>query len=62
MEKTIPHDIKFQVSESVQQVTGTGEHMLPLEYLVKDDPIKEAAHPRAWLTACMFLAAYVFVV
>jgi hypothetical protein len=43
VEKAIPHHIEFQVMEVIRWKAGTGKHMMPLQHLVKDDPIKEAA-------------------
>jgi hypothetical protein len=43
MKKTIPHDIEFQISKIVRRVACAGQHMMPLQDLMQDNPIKEAA-------------------
>lgn len=60
VEKTIPHYIELQVSESVCGIARAGQPIMPLKDLMQEYSIREAANPIAWLTAFMFLAEFFF--
>ncbi len=43
MEEAVPERIDFEVEDTVGRVAGAGEHVMPLEHLMQDDPVEEAA-------------------
>jgi hypothetical protein len=45
VEKTIPHDIEFQVPKAADWKACAGKHMMPLQNLMEDDPIEKPAQP-----------------
>ena len=52
VEDAVPDDVEFEVVQSVGGVTGTGQHMMPLQDLMQHDPVEEAAQPQAEKDSC----------
>jgi hypothetical protein len=47
MENTVPENVDFQIAHRIGRVAGAGQHVVPLQYLVQNDAIKEAAQTQA---------------
>jgi hypothetical protein len=47
MENTVPENVDFQIAHRIARVAGAGQHVVPLQYLVQIDAIKEAAQTQA---------------
>ena len=42
-EEAVPERVDFEVADAVGGITGTGEHVVPLEHLMQHDAVEKAA-------------------
>jgi hypothetical protein len=45
VEQPVEQGADVQVSDAVRRVAGAGEHVMPLQDLLEDDAVREAAEP-----------------
>ena len=43
VKEAVPQRIDLKVLDAGGRIPGTGEHMVPLQHLMQDDPVEEAS-------------------
>lgn len=66
VKETVPHNIEFKIIKIVRGEASTGQHVMPLQNLMKDNSIKETAKPESeensghgWKAASVFLFCFI---